>query len=139
MVAIILLNSLRAARPEDKLWPTQFAFRRKRGTGDALFIARRVLEEAWARKNGKAILLALDWAKAFDSISPQAWSQALKRFGCPPEFVRMIAAMYSERKFVVSDNGQTSAKHAQEFGISQGFPLSLFLFVMVMTVSPKQS
>ena len=46
----------------------------------------------------------------------------------------MIQAIYTDRTFVVADGGETSQGHVQHFGISQGCPLSFFLFVMVMTV-----
>ena len=134
LFAMVLLQRLRAAGAEDRLWETQFGFRSKRGTGDALFIARRELERANSEKSGKTILLAPDWAKAFDSVSPDALSKALRRFGVPTEFVNMIQAIYSHRKFVVSDGGSTSRWHTQAAGISQGCPLSPFLFVCLMTV-----
>ena len=60
--AIIILKRLREGGAEQRIWPTQFGFRTGHGTDDALFLARRVLDEAWAQKNGQAIFLALDWA-----------------------------------------------------------------------------
>ena len=60
LFALILLNRLREAGAEDRLWPTQFGFWRGLGTGDGLFIVRRVIEEVWAKKNGSATLLALN-------------------------------------------------------------------------------
>ena len=134
ILAIILLERLRAAGAESVLWATQFGFRRRRGTKDALFVARRVLEETLEFQNGRAILLALDWAKAFDSISPTGLSKALARFGLPRFFVEMVEAIYSERRFYVADGGAKSKWHRQAFGISQGCPLSPFLFVILMTV-----
>ena len=79
-------------------------------------------------------MLALDWAKAFDSVDPRALRSALKRFGCPSHFVDMVQAIYTNRTFVVSDNGVVSGKHRQHNGIAQGCPLSPFLFSIVMTV-----
>ena len=134
LFAIILLERLRKGRAEDRIWPTQFGFRNGRGTGDALFMARRMIEDAWAVKDGRSIFLALDWAKAFDSVSPKALARALRRFGLPQAFVDMVEAIYTMRRFVVRDAGCTSEWHQQHFGISQGCPLSPFLFVIVMTV-----
>ena len=45
-----------------------------------------------------------------------------------------VKGIYRDRTFFVTDAGQTSAEHKQEFGICQGCPLSPFLFVIVMTV-----
>ena len=132
--AAIMLDCLRAAGAEKLLWSTQFGFRRRRGTRDALFLARRVLEETLEIKNGQVVCLALDWAKAFDSVSPEALSKALARFGVPAFFVESVLAIYSDRRFFVSDGGNKSDWHPQAFGISQGCPLSPFLFVLVMSV-----
>ena len=126
LFATILLERLRTAGCENKVWPTQFGFMRNRGKSDALFLARRIIDDAWAKKNGKAILVALDWAKAFDSVSPAALTNALLRFGIPAPYVDMIQAIYTGRRFIVRDAGRTSAWHSQYFGICQGCPLSLF-------------
>ena len=79
-------------------------------------------------------MLALDWAKAFDSIDPECLIHALKRFGLPDKFSQMVSAIYSQRKFFVKDGGHSSSIHDQHFGISQGCPLSPFLFVILMTI-----
>ena len=134
LFAQILLKRLQDAGAERLIWKTQFGFQRGRGTNDALFVARRALERAWALKDGKVAMLALDWAKAFDSVSPSALSDAMVRFGVPQPFVDMVKAIYTNREFVVRDAGETSSWHAQSYGISQGCPLSPFLFIMMMTV-----
>ena len=85
-------------------------------------------------RDGKAVFLALDWARAFDSISPDALVRALKRFGIPDDFVSMIQAIYSDRRFCVNECGKKSQWRKQRFGISQGCPLSPFLFVILMTI-----
>ena len=134
MFAAILLDRLREAGAESRIWHSQFGFKRGSGTRDALFAARRLIEKAWEEKHGKLTFLALDWARAFDSLDPAALQVALKRFGCPAPFIEMIRAIYDSRSFVVADGGVTSGRHTQHNGISQGCPLSPFLFIMVMTV-----
>jgi hypothetical protein len=54
---------------------------------DALFVARRMIDAAWALADGKMLLLMLDWSKAFDKISPEAMFHALRRFGVPEPFL----------------------------------------------------
>ena len=132
--AAILLRRLKDAGAEDRIWPTQFGFRSGCGCADALFIARRKVENAWARKNGNLLLLALDWAKAFDSISPAGLVNAMSRFGIPYHFCSVVRGIYNGRHLMVRDGGVTSGQHPQCFGISQGCPLSPFLFSIVMTL-----
>ena len=134
LFATILLRRLKAAGADARIWPTQFGFRTGRGCADALFVARRLLERTCAAKDGSLVFLALDWAKAFDSISPDGLIVALRRFGIPDGFCAIIRAIYSGRRFVVRDAGHTSEPRPQHFGISQGCPLSPFLFSIVMTV-----
>ena len=61
-------------------------------------------------------------------------TRALIRFGCPSKLVCIISEIYKRRSFVVHDNGCCSDKKTQYYGICQGFPLSPFLFTIVMTV-----
>ena len=130
----MILRRLKAAGVENKLWKSQFGFRSGHGTSDAIFVARRMMERCHNSKDQSMILLALDWAKAFDSIDPASLIQALRRFGLPQHYLDMIANIYTNREFVVVDHGNKSQTHRQLFGISQGCPLSPFLFVMVMTI-----
>ena len=134
LFAIVLLQRLKGAGAEQRIWRTQFGFKSNSGTRDALLLARRLIDRAWDQKEGKLIYLALDWAKAFDSISPAALVDALSRFGIPPKMLKTIKAIYTNRTFQVRGAGNTSAPHRQSYGICQGCPLSPFLFVMVMTV-----
>ena len=97
MFAIILLECLKKTGAEARIWPTQFGFCSGRGSANALFLARRMLENVWAAKDGQMIMLALHWAKAFDSISPEALLAALRRFGLPGQILEMIGAIYSDR------------------------------------------
>ena len=58
----------------------------------------------------------------------------LERYGIPARLLALIKNIYSNRKFCVADGGQKSRERPQNSGISQGCPLSPFLFVMVMTM-----
>ena len=116
--ASMLLRRLKDGGTDALIWPTQFVFKSGAGTADALFVVRRLLDKTWAAKSEQKLFLALDWAKAFDSISPSSLLKALARFGLPPGYVDMIGAIYSSRKFFVHECGSTSGVHAQHFGIS---------------------
>ena len=80
------------------------------------------------------MVLALDWRKAFDSISPERLAWALQRFGLSEPMLAAIRDIYTNRVVSVSDSGVESSEHPQRAGISQGCPLSPFLFGIVMTV-----
>ena len=59
---------------------------------------------------------------------------AMRRFGLTEHALKVISATYSDRRFQVRDCGVLSDARRQRAGISQGCPLSPFLFVMIMTV-----
>jgi hypothetical protein len=134
LFATLLLKRLQEGGAETRLTSTQFGFRRARGTADAVFAVRRHIDLALAQRNGSTALLALDWKKAFDSINIDALICALERFGLPAKMVRMISCIYARRNFVVRDGSNSSSQKEQRSGISQGCPLSPFLFVMLMSV-----
>ena len=69
LFASMMKERLLQAGVEKALWSSQFGFRSGYSTEDAIFIARRRIELARGMSNGKISLLALDWSKAFDSIS----------------------------------------------------------------------
>jgi len=133
-LASTLRMRLIAASAEGRLSEGQFGFRSGFSTQDAIFVLRRKIETAWAQKNGCLYVLALDWAKAFDSLDPEAMLDALRRFGLPSKILNLVRAIYTDRRFKVQDSSHLSSERAQNSGISHGCPLSPFLFVMVMTV-----
>jgi hypothetical protein len=68
------------------------------------------------------LLLALDWRKAFDSISPDRLIWALGRFGVGEPMLSIIKEIYTGRHFTVADAGEESINRPQLAGISQGCP-----------------
>jgi len=132
--ASMLKQRLLDAGVDGAIWPSQFGFREGCSTEDAIFIARRRIELARARRNGSVSLLALDWAKAFDSINVVSLIDALRRAGLPTAFLDMVQGMLSARRFYVRDFGGTSDEYDQLSGISQGCTLSPLLFIIAMSV-----
>ncbi len=81
--ATLVHKRLVAAGAEERLSDTQFGFRSGRSTLDAIFVLRRRVDLAAAQCSGKEFVMALDWAKAFDSINPESMLAALRQFGLP--------------------------------------------------------
>ena len=125
---------MKESNAEERIWKTQFGFKKSYGTNDALFMIRRLIDRALASKDECLIIVALDWAKIFDSISPNALCHALRRFGVSEGLAVITADIYTQRIFKVEWDGQPSNFHPHHFGISQGCPLSPFLFSILMTV-----
>ena len=81
LLASVLLARLKLAGAEDRIWNTQFGFKSQSGTLDALFLTRRLIDEAWMGKDSQIVFAALDWSKIL---------YALYRFGVPEKTIRMI-------------------------------------------------
>ncbi|CAE8623968.1 unnamed protein product [Polarella glacialis] len=64
---------------------------------DAIFLARRFIEDTNISKDRSLIMLALDWAKAFDCISPAGLILSLSRFGIPDKFLKVVQSIYTNR------------------------------------------
>ena len=58
--ASIIKQRLLDAGLDERLWRSQFGFRRGRSTQDAIYVARRHIELACAQRTGRVSLLALD-------------------------------------------------------------------------------
>ena len=113
-----MLARLKRGGAEARLWHTQYGFRSGYGTEDAIFIARRKLEQAHAWRGGSIMLLALDWRQAFDSVRVDGLLRALQRFGLPGQFIDVVASIYKDREFFVADSGHCSDHRPQRSGIS---------------------
>jgi hypothetical protein len=116
----------------------QFGFRFHHSTLDAIHVLRRKSRFAWAQQGGSALVLALDWAKAFDSIDPASLLRA-ETFGLPSHLLEVFGAIYTGRRFVVHDCGTISEERPQHGDISQGCPLSPSPFDILMTVLMEDS
>ena len=118
---------------DDRRWKSQFGFRKKRCTEDAIYIARRHIEAACAQRDGRVSLLALDWQKAFDSINVDSALGALQRYGFTSKYLKLVGGIMRDRQFYVEDSGAKSDLRGQRSGISQGCTLSPLLFITVMS------
>ena len=106
--ASMLKQRLLDAGLDRRLWHSQHGFRAKRSTEDAIFVARRHVELAYAQKDGSLSFLALDWRKAFDSVHVDRLLSTLRRFGFPTKYVNVISNIMARRKFFVERTSRPS-------------------------------
>ena len=99
--AIILLQRLKAAGAESRVWPTQCGCWSGCDTTDTIFVARRHLDEVRDWRDGQLVFLALDWAKACDSVDASSLLQVNQRFRAAEKDAGRIRAIYTGRRFAV--------------------------------------
>ena len=111
---------------------TQFGFRAKKSTAQAIFIARIVMD--MAERQGKNLtLVCLDWQKAFDKVDQHRLVEVLQRLHTPPNILQTIRNMYENAQFRVVKGENKSEYKAQKAGIRQGCPLSPYLFCILLS------
>ena len=130
----MLQKRLQTGGAEERIRATQFGFRPKKSTAQALAIMRRIFDAAYSAGKPGMMALFLDWAKAFDRIKIDCLMAALQRFGVPQPLLQLIGAIYDKRMFILRDSSGNSTKRLQRAGIAQGCPLSPYLFILVQTV-----
>jgi len=80
--------------------------------------------------NIEAMLISIDFQKAFDSMEWEFVYKAMLHFGFPTKFIGWIKIMYIDINSCVVNNGNISELFNPSRGVRQGCPLSPYLFVL---------
>ena len=95
----------------------------------------RVIDDTVSHLNTEnlpGILVGIDFAKAFDTISKTFIHDSIKMFGFGPEFQRCVSTLLTNTESAINHYGWISQSFQVERGIRQGCPLSPLLFVLAV-------
>jgi hypothetical protein len=81
---------------EEKIWKTQYGFRAKHSTAEALYITRRI-QDFYETHGDKCFMLFLDWEKAFDKVDQQRMIQALRRLNIPEKMIIILNKAFTPK------------------------------------------
>ena len=121
--------------------PDQTAYIKGRGIYQNL---RLIDDVIWGcdAENVSGAIMALDFSKAFDSVSKQYMFETLKTFNFHPEFIKWVEVLNSQTKSCVSNYGHLTSWFFLKRGLRQGCPLSAMLFIIcieLMAIKIRQS
>ena len=111
--------------------PNQTGYIKNRYIGENIRILTDITQYTAIHKI-PAILLQLDFEKAFDSVSWSFMHFVLKKYNFGPSFRKWIEIIYNQPEFCVTNNGYHSSFLPMSRGIRQGCPISSLLFVLVV-------
>ena len=124
----LLLNRIRPTIDE-VLSPNQNGFHTDRSTAAHILALRRLVKELKNHQK-EAVLLFIDFKKAFDSIDRNVMFKILEAYGIPPEIVEAIRIMYTNTSAtVITPEGLTDF-FTINTGVLQSDPLAPFLFII---------
>ena len=106
---------------------SQCGFRPGRSTTDMIFSLRQMQEKC--REQQMPLYIAfIDLTKAFDLVSRKGLLEILKKIGCPPRLLKIIASFHENTRNSVRFKGATSEAFPVGSGVKQGCVLAPTLF-----------
>ena len=84
--------------------------------------------------NIPGLMTTFDFKKAFDSISWQFLTEALRSFNFGESFIRWVKVLYSDISSCVMNNCFASELFEIKRGVRQGVPLSPCLFIIALEI-----
>jgi len=109
----------------------QGGFLANRQISDSILLVQEAIHSSQTR-NEKGFILKLDLANAFDRVRPSFLLAALKKMGFDDCFLNLIQACISGPWISPLVNGRPGEAFQSSRGIRQGYPLSPYLFILMV-------
>ena len=114
---------------KDVIPPEQTGFIPSRSISENIILLQDAIHYA-KRHNPSAIILALDFEKAYDRVQWEVMLAVIRKLNFGSRWCNVISSMYKHRSARLSINGVLSPTFPIERGVLQGDPLSPALFIL---------
>lgn len=119
----------------DLIGPNQASFILGRQIVDNIVMAQELLHSLQRRKGKQgAMIIKIDLEKAYDRVDWQFLEEVLQKVGFTTTLIRVILNCIRSTKLSVIWNGQHLEAFNPERRLTQGDPLSPYLFILCMEV-----
>ena len=120
-------------REETSIGEEQFGFMPGKGTTDAVFILRQIMEKHWEKTEGLHVVF-IDLEKAYDRVPRKEVWRCKRAKGTPEKYVKLVQDMYEGAKTQIRSSVGLTGWIPVRVGLHQGSALSPYLFNIVMDV-----
>ncbi|XP_013785550.1 uncharacterized protein LOC106469594 [Limulus polyphemus] len=121
-------------RQETDIGEQQFGFMPGRGTTDAIFAVRQMLEK-YGEKQRKLHLVFIDLEKAYDRLPREEVWRCLREKGVSEKYVKLVKDMYEGARTQV----RTSVGLMEKFTVTFGLLKTIYSVFSLLTLSPLSS
>ena len=126
-IPLRVLNARIKGNIQENVESVQYGFRKGKGTRNAMFILRMIIERA-VEMQRNVYLCFVDFQKAFDTVEHEQLMALLQRIGIDGKDLRLIVNLYWDQRAAVRVDKRKSGWVEITKGVRQGCVLSPDLF-----------
>ena len=128
LVMRVIMNRIRG-RTLSEISEVQYGFKPDRGTRNAIFVLRRLVERM-IEKQKYVYVCFIDYSKAFDTVKHEPLIELLQSLVIDPQEDKILANLYWNQQAAVRHNGKISESIGIKQGVRHGCVASTHLFVL---------